>query len=132
MVWSLQQALILLVSLLLCTTLAYAQAEPGGEQRRIREIRIYAADPYTEEQAAESSWKSFTNRYHMTTRESVVRTQLLFKEGDVLDEELLKASERSLRGFKFLNKAEVKTVPVDEQSVDIDSAHCGTEQAYGT
>ena len=110
MLRQLQYVLILLVSLLLCATLAYAQTEADGEQpeadgeqRRIREIRIYRADPYTQEQAEESSWKSATNRYHITTREQVVRTQLLFKQGDVLDEELLKASERSLRAFKFLN-----------------------------
>lgn len=127
MLRQLQYVLILLVSLLLCATLAYAQTEADGEQpeadgeqRRIREIRIYRADPYTQEQAEESSWKSATNRYHITTREQVVRTQLLFKQGDVLDEELLKASERSLRAFKFLNKAEVTVVPVDEQNVDVE------------
>jgi hypothetical protein len=116
----LRQALILPASLLVCASLAYAQAEPDGEQRRIRQIRIYLADPYTEEQAAESSWASFTNRFHITTRESVVRNKLLFKEGDVLDEELLEASERSLRVFKFLNTAEVSVVPVDEQNVDVE------------
>jgi len=120
MLRQLQQALILLVSLLLCATLAHAQTETDGEQRRIRQIRLYIADPYTEEQAEESSWAGFTNRFHITTRESVVRTQLLFKEGDVLDEELLKSSERSLRGFKFLNTVEVLVVPVDEHSVDVE------------
>jgi len=120
MLRQLQQALILPVSLLMCASLVYAQTEPDGEQRRIRQIRLYIADPYTEEQAEESSWAGFTNRFHITTRESVVRTQLLFKEGDVLDEELLKSSERSLRGFKFLNSAEVSVVPVDEHSVDVE------------
>ena len=131
----LQQALFLLLSLLLCATLAYAQTEADAvqpevqpeeqpeadaEQRVIRNIRIYRADPYTQEQTEGSSWKSFTNNYHITTREQVVRTQLLFKEGEVLDEELLKASERSLRGFKFINKVEVLVVPVDEHNVDVE------------
>ncbi len=120
MVRHLQQALILLASIMLCPAPANAQAEPDGEQRRIRQIRIYIADPYTQEQAEESSWANFTNRFHITTRESVIRTQLLFKEGDILDEELLKASERGLRRFKFLNKAEVSVVPVDEQTVDVE------------
>mgnify|MGYP001825016597 FL=1 len=99
---------------------AIAQEAPDAEQRRIRQIRLYIADVYTEEQAAESSWANFTNRFHITTRESVVRTQLLFKEGDIVDEELLEASERSLRGFQFLNSAEVKAVPVDEHTVDVE------------
>ena len=120
MIRLLLQTLILLTGVLLCTALANAQEAPAGEQRRIREIRFYISDPYTEEQAKESSWASFTDRYHITTRESVIRTKLLFKEGDVLDEELLVASERSLRRFAFLNKAEVSMVPVDDQTVDVE------------
>ena len=109
------RALILLTTVLLCTALAHAESEPGGEQRRVREIRIEIAPIYTEEQAEKSSWKTFTNRRHIKTRESVIRTELLFKEGDVLDEQLLVASERSLRRFSFVNKAEVLVVPVDDQ-----------------
>ena len=118
--WLLRQAVVLLAGISLCPALTIAQAEPDDEQRRIREIRIYISNVYTEEQTGESSWASSTNRFHITTRESVVRTQLLFEEGDILDEELLKSSERSLRGFKFLNSAEVKVVPVDEQTVDVE------------
>ena len=33
---------------------------------------------------------------------------------------MLEASERSLRGFKFLNSAEVKAVPVDDKTVDVE------------
>jgi outer membrane protein assembly factor BamA len=94
--------------------------EPRDEQRRIREIRIKIAPVFTEQQAMESSLAKFTNDYHILTRESVIRTQILFKEGEVLDQELLEATERSLRGFKFLNKAEVLVVPVDDQSVDVE------------
>ena len=120
MIRLLQQTLILLAGVLLCTALANAQEAPAGEQHRIREIRFYIVDPYTEDQAKESSWASFVNRYHITTRESVIRTRLLFKEGDVLDEELLVASERSLRSFQFLNKSEVSVVPVDDRNVDVE------------
>jgi outer membrane protein assembly factor BamA len=115
-----QRALILLTTVLLCTALAHAESESGGEQRRIGEIRIEVAPIYTEEQAEKSSWKTFTNRRHIPTRESVIRTELLFKEGDVLDEELLVASERSLRRFQFVNKAEVLVVPVDDETVDVE------------
>jgi hypothetical protein len=117
---ALQQSLTLLAGVLLCTAVANAQEEPAGEQRRIREIRLYIANIYTEEEANESSWARFTDRYHITTRESVIRNKLLFEEGDVLDEELLEATERSLRRNQYINVAEVLVVPVDDQSVDIE------------
>jgi outer membrane protein assembly factor BamA len=115
-----RQAVLLLTSVLLSTALAWAESAPGGEQRRIREVRIEIAPIYSEEKAEESSWAAFTNRYHIRTRESVVRNELLFKEGDVLDGELLEASERALRRFKFLNKAEVLVKPIDDQTVDVE------------
>jgi hypothetical protein len=114
------QVSILLACVLFCASLAHGQSEPGAEQRRIREIRIDIAPIYTEEQAKGSSWKSFTNRHKTPTRESVIHTALLVKEGDVLDQELLDASERSLRRFKFLNGAEIVVVPVDDKTVDIE------------
>jgi len=115
----LRLALIPLTSALLWLPFAQAQSASGDEQRRIREIHIEIAPIYPEDDAAESAWGGFANRYHILTRESVVRRELLFKEGDVLDEDLLAASERSLRSFKFLNKAQVSFLPVDDQTVDI-------------
>ena len=120
MVRLLLQVSVLIACVLIYAPLANAQGEPGGEQRRIREIRIDIEPIYTEEQAKESSWASFTVSHHTPTRESVIRTALLFEEGDVLDEELLVASGRTLRRFKFFNKASVSFVPVDDQTVDVE------------
>ena len=58
------QDFILHARLLLCAASVHEQDEPGAEQRRIREIRIDIASRYTEEQAKDSSWKSFTNRHN--------------------------------------------------------------------
>ena len=112
---------------MLWTTFANAQSESGGEQRRIREIRIEIAPIYTAEQAEKSSWAEFTNSHHNPVNESVIRTALLFEEGDVLDEELLRASERYLRWFKFLNRATISPVPVDDETVDIE---VGVKEAW--
>jgi outer membrane protein assembly factor BamA len=114
------QASITLACVLFCASLAHGQSEPGAEQRLIRKIRIDVAAIYTEEEAKDSSWRSFTNRHKIPTRESVIHTALLVKEGDVLDQELLDASERTLRRFKFLNGAEIVVVPVDDKTVDIE------------
>jgi hypothetical protein len=116
----LREISVLLAGVLLFAALAHAEEEPGAEKRHIREIRIDVGTIYPEEQAETSSWKNFANRAHMRTRESVVRTELLFKEGEVLDDELLAASERALRRLKFLNKAKIVVVPVDDQTVDVE------------
>jgi hypothetical protein len=49
-----------------------------------------------------------------------VRNQILVKEGDVLDTEILESSERKLRVFKFLNKAAITVIPVDDETVDVE------------
>ncbi len=115
-----RQVLLLLASVSLCAALAHASEESGGEKPRIREIRIEVSSVYPEEQAEESGWARFTNRWHIETRESVIRTEVLFEEGDELDEDLLEATERALRRLRFLNKAEVEVIPVDEHTVDVE------------
>lgn len=115
-----QRFLIYLSSAFLCASLAAEQTAPNGEQRRIREVRINVAPVYTEEHAQESGWARGVNRFHTPTRESVIRNQILFKEGDVLDPQLLESSERQLRAFKFINKAAVIVVPVDDKTVDVE------------
>jgi len=111
--------LFLLAGALLCTTIASAQGTPETEQRRIRDIQIEIEPIYSDVEAEESGWANFVNKYHITTRESVIRTALLFSEGDVLDQELLDATERTLRRYKFVNQAEIEVVPFDEQTVDV-------------
>lgn len=116
---NLRPVFMLLAGAFLCVATANAQVEPEAEQRRIREIRIDIAPIYSAEEAETSGWARFTNKYHVTTRESVIRTVLHFSEGDVLDQELLDSTERSLRRFKFVNEAEIELVPVDNQNVDV-------------
>lgn len=50
------------------------------------------------------------NRFHVRTRESVVRRELLFKEGDCYDPALLEDSERILRNSNFISDADVFAV----------------------
>ena len=108
--------LVIFIATLFFPAVVFSQGDPP----RIREIRIDIAPIYTEEQAADSSWRTFVNNNHVATRHIVVRRALLLSEGDVVDEDLIAASERRLRAFKFLNKVEVKTVPVDANLVDIE------------
>lgn len=53
---------------------------------------------------------SVANRAHKRTRESFVRDELLFREGDCLDPLLLEESERVLRSYRFIAEAHVDAV----------------------
>ncbi|WP_455222875.1 POTRA domain-containing protein [Kaarinaea lacus] len=60
------------------------------------------------------------NAFHATTRESVIRHQLLFEPGDVYSHRLLMESERFLRGNGYLVDAEIKPVRYDEAKNIVD------------
>lgn len=49
------------------------------------------------------------NNFHMQTREDIIRNELLFKEGDVYDPDLLEETERNLRALGFIG--DVAVVP---------------------
>jgi hypothetical protein len=72
------------------------EPEPQGKIiERIEVVRqpiIEASDP----------WPDFLNIFHVTTREHIVRQELLFEEGDRYSEELVRESARNLRGLPLL------------------------------
>jgi len=59
------------------------------------------------------------NRWHVITRDSVIRNQLLFRSGDQYQARLLEESERILRQNAFLYDASVKPVRYANGTVDI-------------
>lgn len=60
------------------------------------------------------------NRFHILTRESTVRQQLLFREGDAFDPRLLAESERILRSNKYFYDAWLKPVANEDGTVDVE------------
>jgi len=59
------------------------------------------------------------NRWHIITRESVIREQLLFTKGEPFSGRLLAESERLLRQNVYLYDAKIETISYDENVVDI-------------
>lgn len=59
------------------------------------------------------------NRMHVRTRESVIRRELLFREGDCHRPSLLEDSERILRSTGYLADADVFSVPQPDGSYDV-------------
>lgn len=59
------------------------------------------------------------NRWHIITRETVIREQLLFTTGDPFSARLLAESERLLRQNEYLYDAKIEAVRIDSGVVDI-------------
>lgn len=59
------------------------------------------------------------NRLHLTTRERVVRQQLLFHTGEPYSGRLLQESERILRSARYLYDASVRPVAYHDGKVDV-------------
>ena len=88
----------------------------GEAPLRIGEIRIVASDIYSDEDLAGSNGVMRTirksmNALHFNTRSGIIRRELLFGTGDVLDPRRLRETERNLRALGYL--ANVTIVPTD-------------------
>ncbi|MBI1950412.1 MAG: BamA/TamA family outer membrane protein [Acidobacteria bacterium] len=60
------------------------------------------------------------NKLHIETREHVIRRELLFREGDPADPDVLYESERNLRRLNFLHdNSRILTVARDDGRVDV-------------
>jgi hypothetical protein len=59
------------------------------------------------------------NRWHILTRDSVIRQQLLFREGDLFSERLLAESGRILRQSQYLYTAVVEPLQYADGTVDV-------------
>lgn len=101
----------------LCSSLLPASAAgqgrtgcPGGT---IREIQIRNGSVLEPERITDGplAWAwTWVNRLHYRTRESFVRDDLLFKEGDCYEPALLTDSERTLRNYPFIASASVEAL----------------------
>jgi hypothetical protein len=93
---------LLLLPLLLRSSLAWA-AHPEWESLRgrpINEIRILAREIFDPQRPDEShAIYSWANALHIRTRESVIRRELLFREGEAFEPLEAEESERNLRSM---------------------------------
>jgi len=90
-----------------------AAACPEGT---IDEIVVRAGSVFDVETATRNgdsfAWAyRLANQLHVSTRPSVIRRELLFREGDCLDRELLAETERVLRFATFIADAEISVHP---------------------
>ena len=75
--------------------------------RHIRQIVILRDDVFAATGDDLKPYQSLMNGLHVETREVVVRAELLFSEGELLDLDLLEATERNLRDLDFFSHVEI-------------------------
>jgi hypothetical protein len=72
--------------------------DPHPEEKIIEKVLILR-HPIVEKS---DPWPDFANNFHVTTREHIVRQELLFEAGQTYNEELVRESARNLRGLPLL------------------------------
>jgi len=90
---------------------APAADEPEGDLR-VGEVTLVVTDIYGREELDRSTpvmrfLRGAMNGLHTGTRHQIIRRELLFAAGDPLDEDLLRETERNLRGLGFLTNVSV-------------------------
>ncbi len=90
------------------------------EGYKIGSIAIESRDIFNESNPRENNWLyRAANRIQVNTREPVIRSQLLFEEGDTLDLDKVEESIRILYGREYLLNVKIEIAQVCDQSVDL-------------
>jgi hypothetical protein len=84
-------------------------------------------DVFDVTRGAEDTWIGrAANAVHLETHQSVVRRELLFAVGDLIDAERIQETERNLRGLVFVREARIVPVRATDQAawarVEVDDA----------
>jgi len=103
-----------------------SESEPA---KYIRNIHIHPENVFPDSIEHESPLYSIANGLHVVTKESVIRNELLFEEGDSLDYDIKEETERNLRDLDFLGDNKILVDSLDSDSVDI---HVYTKDQWST
>ncbi|UCC71782.1 MAG: hypothetical protein JSV86_15605 [Gemmatimonadota bacterium] len=108
------------MALLVLAVDARAQGESICTEGRIASIEIRSHRVFGEsENGVMSKFYDAANWLHVETRESVIRRELLFREGDCYEALRLEESERLLRGFTFIQSASVEATRRRDGNYDV-------------
>lgn len=91
-----------------------ATLSPPPSAPIIDSVEILIEDVFEDGGLTPDSWVyRLGNQLHVETKESVIRRELLFQEGEPLDPEALAQTERNLRALSFLRRARVEAQPIE-------------------
>lgn len=96
-------------------------ARESQEPPIIESIEIRVLDVFDDEGGGTPDMWPYrvANQLHIDTKEGVIQRELLFHEGDPLDEESLEQTERNLRALPFLREARVEASPTSPGRVRV-------------
>jgi outer membrane protein assembly factor BamA len=107
----------LFFTLIFITFPSFLFADP---QVRIRHVYINNLDVFDSQHQDFRWWGfRFMNRLHVKTQKSFIRNELLLKEGDLLEPDLMHESERNLRRYTFLTDVSVRSRVINDQEADL-------------
>lgn len=106
----------LVVSCLLTVNLASASDETYVRQIEI--VRRNVFDDHSE--TSDHFIFKYANKFHIVTRERIIRQELLFHEGEPFDLEMLEQSLRNIRTLQFIGEASYITRQVGNDSIDVE------------
>lgn len=95
------------------------------ENKTIRRIRILSNDPFGYSvkdtlTAPQTKIERWGNRLHHKTRAHILKPFVLFKEGDLVDNHLIRNSERIIRQLPYIDDARVILEPVNGHPEQVD------------
>jgi hypothetical protein len=108
---------LVLLSLLAAAAAAPSRAEPP---LRFGTIRIRSLNVFSPEEAERGWIYRFADSLRFTTRESVIRRFLLFREGEPYNTTRIEESERNLRALPFIKNASITVYPPRNGAVDVE------------
>ncbi len=86
----------------------------------VRDIYVEQKNVFDPNVPGEDMWLfRWANRFHIQTRASVIRRELLFRPGDRSDTEHIQESERNLRALPFIKDATLRQRANPDGSVDL-------------
>ncbi len=105
----------------MCQTLCWGEPGNAGEMPVVRQVELHRQPIFSAADRARFKWLplAWVDRLHVDTRESVIRRELVFEEGQRVTQEQIDESARKLRETGFFSDVEVQTIPVSADSVDI-------------
>jgi outer membrane protein assembly factor BamA len=97
-----------------------SSADAEDEPLPIGNIEIVTDEVFHEAEYQDVFWAyQVANKLHVTTREEIIRQELLFAPGDPADPEILAETERNLRSLVFIRDAHIETTPGEDGTVDV-------------
>ncbi|MBI3292409.1 MAG: BamA/TamA family outer membrane protein [Elusimicrobia bacterium] len=116
---SLRHASVTTLGLWLAATAAGVTLPPTNGPT-VRRILLDAKDIFDPSLPGERRWPfTWGNALHIRTKEQVIRREVLLRPGDLVDPILIEESERNLRRYRFIKRADIEQRAVGENQVDL-------------